>query len=257
MGNGIPPKLPTTESEWERSQLIIDNLEAAMLEQQKKELSEGKLKTAITRANNHGYDKTNTELVGEAESLLELVKHKFSEVKVNEYKEKWERAEADKDPEGEVFKRLKEEAEEEIEKSLRRKRPETKFNLKSYNRTDCIVKVSNLPPDATEEMIRSHFEADEKHSGNFIRYHIIVTPSNICTGSAYLEYPDTKEHERALTLNNSILVHNETKVSKSRAKIAGQHLLTSGADQNLGQESRGNPYSTGGTNRAAVRELQG
>jgi len=27
MGNGIPPKLPTTESNWKKSQKIIDGLE--------------------------------------------------------------------------------------------------------------------------------------------------------------------------------------------------------------------------------------
>ena len=47
MGNGIPPKLPAPEEKWEESQKVLDKLEAAMLEQRKKELNEEMLSGAI------------------------------------------------------------------------------------------------------------------------------------------------------------------------------------------------------------------
>ena len=211
MGNGVPPKLPATEESWEKSQKIIDGLENAMLEQRKKELSENKLTAAITRANNHGFNGSNTPLVDEAEKLLSLVTHKFSEVKVNEYKAQWEREEADKDPEGELFARLKAEEEEEEEKMKRRKRPEKKFNIKPTNRAECMLIVKGLPKDINESLLREHFDSYEKtkgeelHCGNFIRINICYDTKSLCTGTAYVEYPDEKEKNRALDLNNTTL----------------------------------------------------
>ena len=47
MGNGIPAKLPTTEEHWDKAQKVMDRLESAMLEQQKKELNPDVLEGAI------------------------------------------------------------------------------------------------------------------------------------------------------------------------------------------------------------------
>jgi len=153
MGNGVPPTPPPPQTFWAKSQKIIDGLESAMLLQRKKETDPNALKTAITRANNHGFTKINTKLVEEAEYLLELVNHKFAEVKVGDYKDNWERAEAEKDPEGELATRIREEDKEKEEKAKRRKKPEKYFNMVHTNKTDCILVVENLPPDISEEVL--------------------------------------------------------------------------------------------------------
>ena len=104
MGNGIPHTLPTNETKWIEAQNVIDRLESAMLEQRKKELSPEVLEGAIDVADNKGFNRINTPLVGRAEFLHGLVNHKFAEARVADYKKNWEWKEAEKDPEGEVSK---------------------------------------------------------------------------------------------------------------------------------------------------------
>jgi len=90
MGNGIPHHLPAKEEKWEEAQKVIDRLENAMLEQRKKELNPKMLEGAIDVADTKGFNRTNAPLVGRAEFLNELCNHKFADVRVEDYKKKWE-----------------------------------------------------------------------------------------------------------------------------------------------------------------------
>lgn len=123
MGNGIPTKLPAPEENFELADDTLERLEAAMLEQQKKELSKEVLEEAISLADERGFNRINTPLVARAQFLLSLVSHKFAEVRVEDYKTKWEWSEAEKDPEGELMYRLTEEKEAAELKASKRKKP--------------------------------------------------------------------------------------------------------------------------------------
>ncbi|GMH70432.1 hypothetical protein TL16_g05404 [Triparma laevis f. inornata] len=199
MGNGIPAKLPTTEEHWDKAQKVMDRLETAMLEQQKKELNPDVLEGAIDVAESRGFNRTNNTLVARAEGLQSLVQHKFAEKLVADYKEKWEWTEAEKEPEGELMMRkLAEKAEAEA-KSSRRKKPEKRFNFPTTNNPLQLLKVENLSKITTEIMLHVHFDKFNDHkAGNFTRCHIVRNEKNECTGIAFLEYPDEKQLKHAL-----------------------------------------------------------
>lgn len=212
MGNGIPHTLPTNEDKWLEAQKVIDRLENAMLEQRKKELNPSMLEGAIDVADDKGYNRTNTKLVGRAEHLHRLVNHQFAEARVADYKKAWEWKEAEKEPEGELMQTLLADKAEEDRKAARRKKPETRFNFPKSNNPTLIIKVTNLSKITDEIMLRCHFDQtinpEKKEpfkAGNFVRCHICQDKNNNCDGTAFLEYPDEKQLEHALALDKTTI----------------------------------------------------
>ena len=226
MGNGIPVSLPAPDSRYLQAQDILDRLETAMLEQQKKELNAGMLEGAIEIAEEAGYNRTNTALVARAEYLLSLVKHQFADVRVAEYKKKWEWEEALKDPQGELMQRLVAERDTEDVKASKRKKPVKFYNKPVENKPDCTVAVSNLSKCTTESMLRAHLdevpdmdwedpktkrkkkpseEPMRRRCGNFIRCHIARNANGDCEGVAYLEYSDDKQLAHAMLCDGSVM----------------------------------------------------
>ncbi|GMH67103.1 hypothetical protein TrLO_g1847 [Triparma laevis f. longispina] len=235
MGNGIPAKLPTTEEHWDKAQKVMDRLETAMLEQQKKELNPDVLEGAIDVAESRGFNRTNNTLVARAEGLQSLVQHKFAEKLVADYKEKWEWAEAEKEPEGELMMRkLAEKAEAEA-KSSRRKNPEKRFNFPTTNNPLQLLKVENLSKITTEIMLHVHFDKFNDHkAGNFTRCHIVRNEKNECTGIAFLEYPDEKQLKHALELQGSLIDYDN--LDSSEYGVDGDDLGWRNTVSFLGEE---------------------
>ena len=206
MGNGIPAVLPAPESKWEDAQKVVRRLSDAMLEQRKKELNPSVLKSAIDTAEAKGFNRSNTPLVAKALGLQALVKHKFAETLIPEYKYEWEWEEANKDPGGELYKRLAAVKAEEDRKIDKRKKPEKSFNIKHTNNPEATLKVANLRSYATEDILRRHFDGtmngDKPFSaGNFLRCHVSRDASGRCTGTAFLEYKNESERNVALGLD--------------------------------------------------------
>jgi hypothetical protein len=230
MGNGIPAKLPAPESKFNEADDVMQRLENAMLAQQKKDLTPEALSGAIEVAETRGFNKINTDLVKRAEGLLGLVQHKFAEARVEEYKTKWQWAEAAKDPEGELmYKLMEEKANDELKKS-KRKKPVKFYNKPVTNKPTCILRVDGLIKSTTESMIRAALdtvpdpdwedpktkrkkkpseEPEYRKCGNFERCHVVLDSLNNCTGTAYLEYPDEKQLERAMKCDGHVVDYDK------------------------------------------------